>query len=341
MRAAYWRLRERWERSRERPSFWASALVGLGLILVAVGAAVGAVRVPPSEFASALLDSEHPLHAVLVDVRLPRVVAAALVGAALSGAGALMQAVVRNPLADPGLIGVTAGAGVAALLAIVWFPETTLGLPLFAFVGASVAVAVVLTTAWTGSGSASAPLRVILSGVAVQAIGFGLLALIQFFYADRAPAFASFVVGSLNGASWNDVAILLAPTLLGLAAALASVRTLDLLLFDDATAGGVGLGVRRARLAVSGLAALLAAGAVSVAGLLAFVGLIVPNAVRVVVGPGHAALLPLAVLGGAALVLAADTLGRTAAAPLELPVGAIMAVVGGPYFLQLLWRKLT
>ena len=119
------------------------------------------------------------------------------------------------------------------------------------------------------------------------------------------------------------------------------IRALNLLLLDDATAGGVGLGVRRTRLAASALSALLAAGAVSVAGLIAFVGLIVPNGVRLLCGPDHRVLLPLTALGGALLVLLADTLGRTAVAPLELPVGALLALLGGPYFLVLLRRKLT
>ena len=277
---------------------------------------------------------------MLVDVRLPRIVGAVLVGGALGCAGALMQTVVRNPLADPGLIGVSAFAGVAVLLVIVLRPESTLSLPFFAFLGAALALALLVAGAWTGART-PVPLRIILAGVALQALGFGLIAIVQFFYADRAPAFAAFVVGSLNGLSWRDVGIVLGPTLAGIGLALVGLRTLNLLLFDDATAGGVGLPVRQARLAVSALSALLASAAVSVAGLIAFVGLIVPNGVRLLTGPDHRALIPLTVLGGALLVLLADTVGRTAAAPLELPVGALLAILGGPYFLVLLRRRLV
>ncbi|MEM7410331.1 MAG: iron ABC transporter permease [Myxococcota bacterium] len=333
-------LRTLYLRLRERPSFWAM------LLTAGVGAAAlhalttGAVAVPLAELWPALIDEEHAFHAVVFDVRLPRIVGAVLVGASLACAGALMQTVVRNPLADPGLIGVSAGAGVAVLLVIVLAPEATLALPFFAFLGASTALTVLIASAWTKART-PAPLRIILSGVALQALGLGLLAILQFFYADRAPAFVAFVIGSLNGLSWTDVGIVLVPTVIGLSLALIGIRTLNLLLFDDATASGVGLRVRAARLAASGLSALLAAGAVSVAGLVAFVGLIVPNGIRLLTGPDHKVLIPLTALGGALLMICADTLGRTAVAPLELPVGALLALIGGPYFLVLLRWKLV
>ncbi|MGH0028884.1 MAG: FecCD family ABC transporter permease [Myxococcota bacterium] len=335
LRAVVWYRRE-----SGRTSLWVTVLLVSLAAMAAIAMSAGAVDVPLRGLPAALLDRSHPLHGVLVDVRLPRVLCAALVGASLGCAGALMQTVVRNPLADPGLIGVSAFAGVAVLLAIVLRPESSLSLPTFAFLGASTGLALLVAGAWTHART-PAPIRIILAGVALQALGFGLIAIIQFFFADRAPAFAAFVVGSLNGMAWRDVGILIGPTLLGIGLALLGMRTLNLLLFDDATAGGVGLAVRRARLAVSGLSAVLAAGAVSVAGLVAFVGLIVPNGVRLLTGPDHRALLPLAALGGALLVLTADTVGRTVVAPLELPVGALLAILGGPYFLILLRRKLV
>jgi iron complex transport system permease protein len=334
------RIKAAYRRLAARPAFWAVLLGGAWLAMSAFALASGAVDVPLRELARALVDPSHPQHGVLFDVRLPRVIGAALVGESLACAGALMQTVVRNPLADPSLVGVSAGAGVAVLAVIVTHPAATFALPLCAFVGASVALAILVVSAWTRART-PAPQRIILSGVALQALGFGMIAIIQFFYADRAPAFVAFVVGSLNGLSWHDVAIASGPTAIGITLALLGTRTLNLLLFDDATAGGVGLAVRRARLAASGLSALLAAGAVSVAGLVAFVGLIVPNAIRLLTGPDHRILLPLCALGGALLVLSADTLGRVAVAPLELTVGALLALIGGPYFLILLRWKLA
>ena len=183
-------------------------------------------------------------------------------------------------------------------------------------------------------------LRLVLSGVAFQALAFATTSLLIFIFADRAPAFVAFVVGSLNGVGWRDVAIVVVPTAAGLTLAFAAVRHMNVLLLDDDTAGGLGMRVRRARLGLSCISALLAAGAVSVAGLVGFVGLVVPNGVRLLVGPDHRVLLPLCVLAGATLVILSDAVARTALAPLELPVGALLALIGGPYFLFLLWRKL-
>jgi iron complex transport system permease protein len=322
----------------DRPQFWIGVLAAALAAGVLTSLGVGAASIGAGEVPGALLSSAHPLHAVLWEVRLPRIVTAALVGASLAVAGALMQTVVRNPLADPSLIGVSAGAGVAALLGIVLLPEIALLLPFLAFFGALASCGVVLLAAESGPRT-KGPLRIILAGVAVQSILFACVALITFLFADRAPAFVAFTVGSLSGCGWREVGIVALPAALGIAAALLSVRPLDLLLLDDDSASGVGLSVRGTRVAMSCLAGLLAAGAVSVAGLVGFVGLIVPNGVRILVGPEHARSLVPCAIGGATLVVVADALARTIVAPLELPVGALLALLGGPYFLVILWRK--
>jgi iron complex transport system permease protein len=327
------------QRLAVRPAFWALALLGVLLAAALVSVRLGAVAVAGEDLLPALTQPGHPLHAVLWQVRAPRVVVAALVGAALGVSGALLQTVVRNPLAEPGLLGVNAGAGLAAILALVLFPDLSLLLAPMAFVGALSAVLVVLLAAW-GSRRGPGPLKIILSGVAVQAVLFAGIALVTFLFADRAPAFVGFTIGSLNGVGWPEARIVFAPVALGLTLALLAARPLDLLLLDDATATGVGLGVSRVRLGASALAAMLSAAAVSVAGLVGFVGLVVPNGVRLAVGPEHRRLLPMSAVGGAALMVVADLLARTLLAPLELPVGALLALVGGPYFLFVLWRKL-
>jgi iron complex transport system permease protein len=333
-------VRLRFERLRDRPGFWAALLTALLVAAALLGSMLGAARIPVGEIPRAIADASHPAHTVLWTVRLPRVATGMLVGGALGAAGALLQAVVRNPIADPGILGITAGAGLGGLLAICLWPEHPVLVPLLAFLGGLGAVAALLAAAW-GGGRVAGPLRIVLSGVAIQAILFSLIALVTFFFADRAPAFVSFTIGSLNGLGWRDAALILGPVVLGSALALASTRALNLLLLDDDSAAGVGLSVRRSRIAASCLAALLAAAAASVAGLVGFVGLIVPNWVRMLVGPDHRVLLPLSLLAGAALLVLADTAARTVAAPLELPVGALLALVGGPYFLVVLWRKLA
>jgi iron complex transport system permease protein len=334
------RLRLAADRLERWPPLWAAVLLIVLVLAALASMRLGAVAIPGRELLPALTEPEHPLHGVLWQVRIPRVGAAALVGAALAVAGALMQTVVRNPLADPGLLGVNAGAGLAALFAIVLWPARTLLLPLIAFAGALVTVLAILLAAW-GPRRRLGPLKIILSGVAIQAILVSMIALVMFLYADRAPAFVAFMVGSLNGVGWPEARLAVGPLAAGLALALAGARPLNLLLLDDATAAGVGLEVARVRLAAGALAALLAAAAVSVAGLVGFVGLIVPNWVRVVSGPDHRTLLPLAALGGGALVVIADLAARVAVAPVELPVGALLALVGGPYFLFVLWRRLA
>ena len=332
------RLRLRVERLRARPSAWAGALLVALCASMLLAGGSGAARVPLAELPRALIDAAHPAHAILWDVRLPRVVVGALVGAALAVAGTLMQAAVRNPLADPGLTGVTAGAGLGGMLAIVLWPEHPVLVPMLAYAGSLLALAAVLGTAWGGARVAG-PLRLVLSGVAVQAIIFSLLALVNFVFADRAPAFVAFTIGSLAGAGWDEAVRIVLPVAVGAGVALLFARTLDLLLLDDGSAGGLGLAVARARIGTACLAALLAAAAASAAGLVGFIGLVVPNWVRVVTGPTHRVLLPLSLLAGATLLVLADAAARTVAAPLELPVGALLALIGGPYFLWILWSR--
>jgi iron complex transport system permease protein len=339
MQQAAARLALTYDLLRQRPGFWGALFSGLLAAAAAVSLVHGAVDVPLDQILPSLVKADHPLHRVVGDIRLPRVLVACLAGAAFGVAGALLQTAVRNPLADASLLGVNAGAGVAALVALLFFPETTAALPVLAFLGGLAAVALVLACTWAGS-SAASPLRIILSGVAIQAILFSAIAVLTFLFADRAPSFVSFTVGTLNGCGWREAAMIALPILLGLALAGLALRPLDLLLLDDDSAGGVGLPVRRSRLGAACLGALLASAAVSAVGLVGFVGLLVPNWVRLAAGPSHRSLLPLSALGGAALLLAADLGARTLLAPLELPVGALLAFLGGPYFLVLLWRKL-
>jgi iron complex transport system permease protein len=334
------RARLAWGRLQRRGGLVWGVVLGAVLVLAMLTSmGLGAVPVPLRETLSALSAPDHPFHILLWQIRVPRVLAAALVGAALGVAGSLMQTVVRNPLADPGLLGVNAGAGLAVVSTLVLAPQLATLVPVVAFLGAAAAVTVLLVAAW-GPGRRLSPLKIVLSGVAVQAILFSLLALVTFFFADRAPAFAAFSVGSLHGAGWSDLRLAAPPVALGLVLSLGAVRPLNLLLLDDSTATGVGLEVQRVRALASGVAALLAASAVSIAGLVGFVGLVVPNGVRLLTGPDHRTLLPLSAVGGAVLVVVADLAARLLVAPVELPVGALLALLGGPYFLYLLWRKL-
>ena len=339
MSSFVWQIRSRAALVLDPALAW-TVVFALGLIAAALLAATqGAVEIEFSELVRAVRDTAHPLHRVVWDVRLPRAVCAALVGMDLALAGTLLQTAVRNPLADPGVLGVTAGAGVGALCVILFFPAHSGLVPWAAFAGGLATIAAIIALVWSKAGQTGA-LRIVLTGVSLQAILFALIALLTFAFADRAPAFAAFMVGSLNGSGWSDAGRMLVPSLIGVVAIAASMRTLNVLLLDDGAAGGLGVSVLRARFLAACLAALLTAAAVSAAGLVGFVGLVVPNGLRLLVGPEHGALLPVTALGGAILVLLADTVARTSLAPLELPVGALLALVGGPYFLFILWKKL-
>jgi len=325
-------------RAVEADSTW---LFLLALLLVAAAGTSlswGAVDLTLGQLFRSLTDATQPFHLLLWEVRIPRLVASAVVGASLALSGLLMQTAVRNPLADPTLLGVTAGAGLAILLAIILLPGVPAAQPALGFLGACLGVGAVLGVSTLGD-NAGGPLRIILSGVAIQAVLFSLISLVMFLFADRAPAFVAFTVGSLGSAGWGEVRLAAGPAAAGLLAALLLVRPLDALLLDEDSAASLGLRVGRIRLFLCGVAALLAAGSVVAAGMVAFVGLVVPNLVKLAVRPRHAVLLPACVMGGGTLMVLADLFARTVVAPLELPVGAVLAFVGGPTLLYLLWRK--
>lgn len=339
MSSALWQIRARADIAFARPGAWAASAT-LALVLAFLFASTrGAVEISVMEVVRSAIDTEAEFAGVIWNVRFPRLFCAVLVGANLAVAGTLLQTTVRNPLADPGILGVSAGAGVGALVVILFFPGHSTLVPWAAFLGGIASVATLLGLAWSGA-KAPGTLRIVLSGVALQAILFAAIALMSFAYADRAPSFSAFMVGSLNGLGWNETKLLLLPTALGLSLALLMIPTLNILLLDDGAASGLGVPVEAARVGAACIAALLTATAVSVAGLVGFVGLVIPNGMRLLVGPDHRALLPISALGGATLVVLADTFARISLAPLELPVGALLSLIGGPYFLYLLWRKL-
>jgi iron complex transport system permease protein len=311
----------------------AAFLAGAALL----GVAVGAVSIPLGDVVAMLAGGGTPEdRAILWDLRLPRVLVGTLVGTGLALAGALLQGVLRNPLADPGIMGVSAGAGLVAVAVMIIAPQWMGLIPWGAFLGACATALLVVGLAW-GVGGLS-PLRLILAGVALNALLGALMGLVMILYADRVPAILGWTLGSLSGRSWPELTRMVPLVAAGAALALASARLLTVLLLQDDVALGLGVAVAWVRFFLVGVAALLAAGAVSAAGLIGFVGLVVPHLARLLIGPDYRFLLPASALLGAGLVVAADTASRVVAAPLELPVGSVLALLGAPYFLYLLWR---
>lgn len=313
-----------------------AALTFLGGVTI-LGVSVGAVSIPPQDLLAILLGSGSPEdRAILWNLRLPRVLVGALVGTAMAVSGAVLQGVLRNPLADPGIIGISAGAGLVAVAVMIVAPQWLGMMPWGAFAGALATAFLVMGLAW-GVGGLS-PLRLVLAGVALNALLGALMGLVMILYADRVPAILGWTLGSLSGRSWPELRRMFPLIALGIGLAMGSARFLTVLLLQEDVARSLGVAVIGMRVFLVGLAALLAAGAVSATGLIGFVGLVIPHIARLLVGPDHRFLLPTAALLGGGLVVAADTVARTVAAPLELPVGSVLALVGAPYFLYLLWR---
>lgn len=304
------------------------------LLAVLIGISCGIADLSWQELKDGLfLGVQSENYRIVYLIRMPRVFCGILAGTNLALAGCILQGILRNPLADPGIIGVTAGAGLFAMVIMIILPEITNLLPIAAFIGAMVAVAIVFALSWQRGVQ---PLRMILAGVAVAAFFGGAQTALMVFYSDRIQSTINWMAGGFQGASWSHVSIILPYTLLGLAAVFFISRWLNALQLGEDTARSIGLPVEKIRFVLLILAALLAASAVSVAGMLGFVGLVIPHMVRLVTGSDFDYLLPCSAIWGAAFVSMTDSAARLALAPVEVPVGVFMSFFGAPFFLYLL-----
>jgi len=277
---------------------------------------------------------------ILLQLRLPRVVLAAVVGAALAASGAVFQGLFRNPLADPAILGVSSGAALGAIAVIVFAGSAALGafgVPLAAFAGALVTAFLVYRLARIGPTVHVATL--LLAGIAVAAVISSAMSLIMSFSGEQVRDIYAWLLGGLVGQGWSAIAAVVPLIALGLAAAALTAHDLNLLSLGEERAAQLGVEVMRLKQRTIGVGALLAACAVSVAGVIGFVGLMTPHLLRLVVGADHRRLLPAVLLAGPTLMILADLVARTALSPQELPVGIVTALLGGPFFLFLLRRE--
>lgn len=324
----------------ERKMFRLSVLLILVALLVAsmfISLIFGSTSVSLSDIWRTLWSSELTDSAsqIIWNIRLPRNIVAALVGACLATSGAILQAVMKNPLADPQIVGVSSGAGLMGVIILILFPGYDYLVPMVAFFGAMGAALMVYALAWKNG---IRPSRIILAGVAVSAfLGSGISALLVFF-GDRVQGALLWMVGGLAARSWPQVEVLLPYAIVGLIFACMGAKRLTILSLGDETAKGLGLKVEQTRFMMTAVAALLAAGAVSIAGLIGFVGLVIPHILRLIIGNDYAYLLPGSALLGAFILVISDTVGRVVLSPIEIPVGIIMAFLGAPFFLYLLRR---
>jgi iron complex transport system permease protein len=329
-----------------RPYFVGTVLL---LITLMLSVAVGSVFIPPQTILNllagkligkAFAPDLTPFATILFSLRLPRTILIALVGAALAGSGAGFQGLFRNPLADPYLIGVASGAGLGAIAAMgIHWPYTTLGLmavPLAAFLGALITVLVVYELARVGH---SLPVsNMILAGVAVSSFATALTSYLMINSSGELRRALVWLLGGSTLSGWQPVLAVLPYIVLGLGILLMMGHALNVLQLGDEQAQQLGLPVERVRRLVIGAASLATAAAISFAGIIGFVGLIVPHLVRLLWGGDYRRLLPVSMLLGAVLLLAADVLARVVMAPAELPVGVITALAGAPFFLWILRR---
>ncbi|PIK86935.1 iron ABC transporter [Synechococcus sp. 63AY4M2] len=327
----------RWGQARRilSPVGLAVLLLSVILLLLWISIALGSVPMTFAELWQALWGQGDPVRQTIVwQLRLPRALLAQLLGAALGMAGALLQGMLGNGLADPYLLGISAGAGLAAVGLLTW-GEWTAWVPLAAWVGGVLTTVLVYGLARTRSGLAVE--RLILAGVAVSAL-FGAISSTLLLMADeRVQVALTWLIGSLSGRGWPEVRVAGVYILVGLGLGWAQARALNLLGLGEEMAVSLGIPLARTRVVIGLVAAWLAATAVSVGGLIGFVGLVVPHMVRQGVGSDYRWLLPLSALAGATLLSGADILSRLG--PIELPVGIVTAVMGAPFFGWLLWQQ--
>jgi len=304
--------------------------------------AIGSVMIPPTEVWRVITGaaSNETFRTILLNIRLPRTALIALVGAALAGSGAAYQGLFRNPLADPYLIGVASGAGLGAVIAMsIKWPYTTLGLlavPLVAFVTSLLTVYVVYMIAHIGGSVPTTNL--ILAGVAVSSFAVSLTSFLMLHSTGEVRRAIGWLLGGVSLVGWDSTLALIPYLAIGLTILVLTGYALNLLQFGDDQATQMGLNVRRAKFIIIVAASLVTAAAVSFAGIIGFVGLVVPHIVRMWWGVDYRRLIPLSIIGGASVLLLADVLARIVLAPQELPVGIVTALAGAPFFLWVLRR---
>ncbi|MBK3495713.1 iron ABC transporter permease [Viridibacillus sp. YIM B01967] len=309
-----------------------------------ISMSTGFIRLTPMELIRTLFGmGTDKQNIILFDFRLPRIVISILVGMALAVSGSILQGVSRNALADPGILGINSGAGVAVMLFISFFPTTTAApvffLPILAFIGAGTTAILIYVLAYK-RGEGISPTRLLLTGVAVAAgISAVMIVLTLRLSPENYQFVAVWMAGSIWGSNWSFVLALLPWILILLPIAYSKARVLNTLNLGEIPATGLGLAIEKERLILLAVAVGLAGASVSVSGGIGFIGLIAPHLARQLVGAKHQYLLPTAALVGSLLLITADTIGRWILEPSEVPAGIVVAVIGAPYFLYLLAKS--
>ncbi|MBT2760067.1 iron ABC transporter permease [Paenibacillus sp. ISL-20] len=330
-------------KDRKRKIITLSVLAALIVLVFLISMNTGVIRLSPLEVIKTLFGSgTDKQELVLFEFRLPRIVISLLIGAGLAISGCVMQGISRNELADPGILGINAGAGLMVMLFISFFPSTTAApvylLPVLALIGASLTAALICVLAYKKN-QGFKPTGLLLTGIAVAAgISAAMIVLTLRLSPEKYQFVATWLAGSIWGSSWKFVLALLPWILVFLPFVMYKAQVMNVLNLGESMATGLGASVTREQLKLLAAAVGLAASCVAVSGGIGFVGLIAPHLSRRLVGAKHQMLLPVTALVGALLVITADTLGRWIIQPSEIPTGIVVAVIGAPYFLYLLSR---
>src|SRR5690625_1347659 len=315
-----------------------SFIIAIILLLVTTiySAVTGSIEVSAMELIKGLFTDTNENVQIIKDLRLPRIIISLFAGAALAVSGVLLQAVMRNPLAEPGIIGVSSGAAFISIIMISYFPMLFFYTPLFAFIGGAFAFILVYMFSWK---SGLNPLRMILIGVAINAAFTGLSELFTMANQSSMTSGISVTTSTLSMKTWSDVEVIVLYGTIGLVLAFFLYAWCNHLGLEDKTLKNLGFRTNRARLIISIVAVLLASIATAIAGMFTFVGLLIPHIGRSLVGTDYKVLIPLSAIMGALLILIADTLGRTVMAPIEISASILLAVIGGPLLIFLLRKS--
>lgn len=331
------------KRKRNRGIFMLSVLGALVVIVFIISMNTGYIRLSPMDVIRTLFGlGTNKQHLILFEFRLPRIVISVLIGAGLAVSGCIMQGVSRNALADPGILGINAGAGLMVMLFISFYPTTAAApvflLPVLALVGAGLTATLIYSLAYKRDQGLS-PTRLLLTGIAVAAgMSAAMIVLTLKLSPEKYQFVATWMAGSIWGMNWKFVLSLLPWIVILLPYVFYKAQVMNVLNLGEQTATGLGARVSREQLKLLAAAVALAASSVAVSGGIGFVGLIGPHLARRLVGPKHQLLLPTSALVGSLLVITADTLGRWVLQPSEIPTGIVVAVIGAPYFLYLLTK---
>lgn len=283
-----------------------------------------------------LLNKQSNNFLIIRDLRMPRVLSAVLIGGNLAVAGALLQTTMKNPLADPGIIGISSGASLGAIAVMVIFTDLIKYKIIIAFIGGIIAACLVYLI---GEDKGFSPVRIILAGVCVNSILNALSSMVTVFNSAGVSSIQTWLLGSLVNVTWNDFKILALYTIVGIILCLLVIKSCDLMGLGDKTAQSLGLNVNRVRVMITFVAVFLTSISTGVGGVISFVGLVIPHICRFLIGSSHKFLIPFSYFMGGFLLLVADTVSRNIFRPYEIPVGLTMCLVGGPFFIYILRRS--